>query len=482
MSELADRTEIAVGARTCPSCGEAYPGDFVVCPRDGSPLDAAGADEEADPLLGSVLGGTFRILRVVGEGATARVYEASHVRLGKKRFAVKVLHSFYAQNATAVARFQREAETAAAIDHDGIVGVYDVNRTKDGHFYIVTELLTGRDLATLLAEQPRLEPALAVRIARGVCHALEAAHAHDVVHRDLKPENVYLSGAADAPSVKLIDFGISKIKDGANLTQTGMLVGTPTYMAPEQAAGGTIDARTDVYAVGAILYEMVTGRQPFMGEETAELLSAIVSEEPPRPRSLVPTLPEALELVIQRAMTKKADDRYASAAELGQALAPFEGSRAAAAPAVPDASVRSAKSARPTLVAGTLGGFLWALFVIAAPVLALLGKGDPPDGGFQIGRLIAVTFALSIVLGGPLALFVQHARRIWQSTPRTIELSSTVRRALSGALVGYALPALALRVLETSASTQAGALADFALLVSSATGAGAGFLLRRIGR
>lgn len=480
MTESAPTQEIAAGARTCPICEEAYPGDFVVCPRDGARLEDPAGPDETDPLVGNVLGGAFRILRAVGEGATARVYEASHVRLGKKRFAVKVLHSFYAQNATAVARFQREAETAAAIEHDGVVDVYDVNQTSDGRFYIVTEFLSGQDLRSLLGDRGKLPAPLAVRIARGVCQALAAAHVNGVVHRDLKPDNVFVSGPVDAPSVKLIDFGISKIKDGATLTQTGMLVGTPAYMAPEQAAGGTIDARTDVYAVGAMLYRAVTGRRPFEAEETAEVLSAIVSEEPPRPRSLEPGVPEALELAIQRAMSKNAADRFASAEELDQALAALESPEPQAAP-TQSPLVLDAKRARPMLAVGTALAFAWTLALLDAAVLALLANGDTEQPDLELGRLLLVSFAVLVVLAGPLALWIQHLRRIWPSTPRAIEHARLLARMLLAALVAYAAFALMLRVVET-VTVSFGPLLDLTLTLTSLAGAGGTWMALRAAR
>src|SRR5262249_28837103 len=154
-------------------------------------------------------GDSLRIVRMIGEGGTARVYQARHIRLESKEFAVKVLHARYASNATVIARFQREAESAAAIGHPGIVDVYDVHRAPDGRPYLVTELLDGRDFGSLLKERGKVEVALAVRIARQLCRALSAAHKRGVVHRDMKPENVFLVGPPENPTVKVLDFGIS---------------------------------------------------------------------------------------------------------------------------------------------------------------------------------------------------------------------------------------------------------------------------------
>jgi serine/threonine protein kinase len=243
----------------CPICDQRYPADFKVCPRDAAKLEDA-AGEGQDPLIGSVVGDAFRIVRPIGEGGTARVYEARHVRLSSKRFAVKVLHGFFASQANAVARFAREAEAASAVRHPGIVEIHDVDRMPDGRPYLVTELLEGEDFGSLLKARGKVPVPFAVRVARKVCQALSAAHAAGIIHRDLKPENVFLIGAGDKPQIKVLDFGISKIEGAgaAQLTRTGMVVGTPAYMSPEQAAGAKVDARTDIYAVGAILYRALT--------------------------------------------------------------------------------------------------------------------------------------------------------------------------------------------------------------------------------
>src|ERR1700753_3776509 len=196
-------------AKICPSCLERYPSDFRVCPRDATELGDVEREEEADPLLGAIVGETFSIVRVIGEGGMARVYEARHVRLPNKRFAVKVLHSMYAQQPNVVARFQREAEASSGIGHPNVVDVYDLGLTPDNRPFLVSEFLEGKDFATLLDERERIEFGAAVHVVRQVCRALAAAHAHGVVHRDVKPENVFLVGDMESPVVKVLDFGLS---------------------------------------------------------------------------------------------------------------------------------------------------------------------------------------------------------------------------------------------------------------------------------
>jgi tRNA A-37 threonylcarbamoyl transferase component Bud32 len=460
--------------RVCAICEQRYPPDFVVCPRDGARLESP--DQDRDPLVGSVLGGAFRILRSIGEGATARVYEASHVRLGKKRFAVKVLHSFYGADPTALARFQREAEAAAAISHACVVDVYDVNRTADGRFYLVTELLEGTDLGTLLQARRKLAIGPAVAIARAACRGLDAAHRLGVVHRDMKPDNVFISGDPDDPRVKLLDFGISKVDDGANLTQTGMLVGTPAYMAPEQAVGAEVDARTDVYAVGALLYRTLTGHKPFSGDETADVLSALLTREPARPRSLEPSIPEALELVVQRAMAKRPEHRYPSALELERALAPFDPSTVTTGRSAPP-EAREARHARPLLATLTIAAILWVVALVDAAALSLLARGDAPARDLELGRLCAVTIAVLVVAAGPSALFVRHLRQVWPSTPRAMAMAARLRRLLVASVGSYAALAVLARVLEAAGAASGGAATDTMLaLVSLAAGGIVGWI------
>src|SRR5437868_4670766 len=277
--------------RACPNCKHRYPGDFKVCPRDASPL--VDAPDEADPLLGSTLGDAYQIVRIVGEGGMGRVYEARHTRLTNKRFAVKMLHAEYSRNQDVVARFQREAEAASGIGHPNVVDVYDVHHTEDGRPYLVGEFLEGEEFGEFLQRAGKIAAPLAVRIVRQVCRALGAAHARGVVHRDMKPENVFLVGNMQNPGVKVIDFGISKVGDagGTALTRTGMIMGTPSYMAPEQARGDKVDQRADIYAVGGILYRSLTGKKPFDSDDPSATLTLVLTEDPERPRAVEPSIP-----------------------------------------------------------------------------------------------------------------------------------------------------------------------------------------------
>ncbi len=309
--------------RSCPSCGALYPADYAVCPRDATPL--ARGDAPADPLIGTILGDTYEVQRRLGEGGMGRVYEARHVRLGR-HYAIKIMHQMFAADRDALARFRREAIAASTIASANVAQVFDVNATRDGQPYMVYEYIDGEDFGTLLEREGALSIARSIRIARQVASGLAVAHAAGVVHRDLKPENVMLLKAADGSDVaKLLDFGIAKVQQEDKLTRTGAVLGTPAYMAPEQARGGsTIDHRCDVYALGAMIYRAVTGRPAFSGEDAGRPLTSVIWDEPARPKTLRRDLPDALELVIQRAMAKDPDQRFASMSELDAALAPFD--------------------------------------------------------------------------------------------------------------------------------------------------------------
>ncbi|HEX3597198.1 MAG TPA: serine/threonine-protein kinase [Polyangiaceae bacterium] len=461
--------------RICPSCLERYPTDFRVCPRDATELNDVEEEEEADPLLGATVGDTFSIVRVIGEGGMARVYEGRHVRLPNKRFAIKVLHSMYAQQPNIVARFQREAEASSGIGHPNVVDVFDLGITPDGRPFLVSEFLEGKDFATLLDERERIDSGVAVHVVRQVCRALAAAHARGVVHRDVKPENVFLVGDMESPVVKVLDFGISKFDSvgGATLTQTGMIMGTPGYMPPEQARGAKTDHRADIYGVGAMLYRATTGKLPFDSDDATEALSMVLTEEPPRPRSVQPSIPEALELVIQRAMAKNPDERYSSMAELDERLAPFDpetpssvsllppgpgAPRAARKTTVAAATVRSpmasndfeqrtreAKLARPTMVFLTLVAYAWLLGCVVDAGTSALAAFRGVNGTTPTEKLVVgiVTVAISLA---PLVFWLRYVQRVWGNSVHSVALAKSLRRVVLSATVPYAFAALALRV------------------------------------
>ncbi|HVF75971.1 MAG TPA: protein kinase [Acidimicrobiales bacterium] len=265
------------------------------------------------------LAGRYRLVSPVARGGMAEVWEAVDDVLARP-VAVKILHSHLADDDGFVERFRREAVAAARLTHPGIVATYDAG-ADDGVAFIVMELVRGRTLRQSMEQSP-LPPREAVRIAADVADALEHAHRAGLVHRDVKPANILLCEApAGGVRVKVADFGIAKLQSGGgDLTATGALVGTAKYLSPEQVEGRSPDARSDVYALGVVLYEMLCGRPPFSGDTELATAMQHVQAEPPRPRQVCAGIPRPLEQVVLRAMAKEPDQRYQSAADLRGAL------------------------------------------------------------------------------------------------------------------------------------------------------------------
>ena len=273
------------------------------------------SSDPSDPLVGQVLGGAYRITRLIGRGGMGAVYEAAHLRL-PKRFAVKFLQRDLPKDKEAFARFQREAEIASSLGNRHIAEVVDFNAMPDGSPYMVMEYLEGEDLSTRLRTSGRVPLLRAVDLCGQITSGLGAAHKRGIVHRDLKPENIFLCPSDDgADFVKLLDFGISKIR-GAQKTLTGdmMMLGTPAYMSPEQARGDVknIDERTDVYALGAVMFETLAGRPAFDGESVYAILMKIANELPPSLQDCISDVPAEIDAVLRRAMAKTPAERQAN--------------------------------------------------------------------------------------------------------------------------------------------------------------------------
>jgi serine/threonine-protein kinase len=463
--------------KRCTACGNKYPADFLICPRDATPLESETIHGD-DPLIGKVLGDAYQVVALLGEGGMGKVYQAKHLRLRGRLFAVKVLHAELAAKPDILARFQQEAESASLIHHPNVVGVYDVHKTADGLAYIVGEYLDGEELGAKLQRAGRLDVATAVGITRQVCRALGAAHDKGIIHRDMKPENVFVSQRDGALHVKVLDFGISKAGHrSTNLTRTGLIMGTPSYMAPEQARGDKVDPRADVYATGALLYHLLTGKMPFDSPDPTAILSAVLTEQPARPRSIEPSIPEGLEMIVQRAMAKEPGDRFASMAELDFALAPFDISRqpsmhdarAAAKTATLTASEkksmaledtarhmlhavegqgREARMARPTIVLLSLALTIWLLggFVAAIGGLVRFFR----DGELTATETVLVIIGTVLAALTPSFLYVTHVRKkVWPNTAKAVELATDLWRTAAAALVTYGIAAILLRIALT---------------------------------
>jgi serine/threonine protein kinase len=281
---------------------------------------------------GQILGGKYRVDRVLGAGGMGMVVAATHLHL-EERVAIKFLLPEAMENPEAVARFGREARAAVKIRGEHVARVIDVGSFENGAPYMVMEHLDGRDLSTLLTERGALSPAEAVDAVLQACEALAEAHALGIVHRDLKPANLFLTRRPDGtPSVKVLDFGISKVTNASAsdnaMTKTSAIMGSPLYMSPEQmTASRDVDARTDIWAIGVVLYELLAGRAPFRAETLPEICGLILTSAPPAIRNFSPATPEPLQLAVLRCLEKDRTRRYQSVSELAQAIAPF-GSRA----------------------------------------------------------------------------------------------------------------------------------------------------------
>jgi serine/threonine protein kinase len=292
-------------------------------PSTATPVPGQPASEDSAAMLGEILAGRYQIKRMLGEGGMGRVYEARHVEIDK-RVAVKVLHPVYSRMPEVVERFRREARAASKIGHANIVDVTDSGTTARGRVYFVMEFLEGMDLAEVLAREGKIPVDRMVRIASQACRALAAAHDVGIVHRDLKPENIFLTNREGAPDfVKILDFGVAisaEMMPSDRLTRPGMAMGTPEYMAPEQAAGKPADARVDVYALGAILYEGLCGKPPHEGENAMEVLHRKATQRPKDLRAMNPDVPEELAKVIMAAIEWRPEDRPQTMGQLGYAL------------------------------------------------------------------------------------------------------------------------------------------------------------------
>ncbi|HEX5873766.1 MAG TPA: serine/threonine-protein kinase [Pyrinomonadaceae bacterium] len=302
--------------KKCPKCGVEYADQTTLCPTDGVALET-----EGDSLLGTTLAGKYRIEERLNEGGMGTVYRGTHV-LMDKTVAVKVLRPSLAADEKIVARFSREARAASRISHPNALSVTDFGEDESGHVFIVMEFLSGRTLKQLIRDEGPLPLPRVVDITRQVCDALNAAHQQGVVHRDLKSDNIMLVDTMAGDHAKVLDFGIAKITepDGAvdtNLTAPNLVIGTPQYMSPEQCSQDSeIDARSDIYSLGVILYEMLVGHVPFSGDSPTMVMMKHLQDPVPSVLEERNDLPASVGRVVARAMAKVPDNRYQNVAEL----------------------------------------------------------------------------------------------------------------------------------------------------------------------
>src|SRR5579862_439676 len=316
--------------KSCPECTATYPDDYAICPKDGAPLH-----ETAMWQIGTVVRGKYRIQARLGEGGMAVVYKAHHELLDELR-ALKVIKPELARDTEFMTRFKNEAIMARKLNHPNAVRVDDLDIAEDGLPFIAMELVVGDTLKTLVQRAGPLPVSLVLDVTTHVCDALDTAHRLGLVHRDIKPENIVLVAQRDGPPIaKILDFGISRLREetsGAKgLTQTGMVIGTPEYMSPEQALGkrgDEIDGRSDLYSLGVVMYRMLTGELPFKAETTVEMILQHLRTPPVPPHLAKPELaiPEAVSAVVMKALEKDRDKRFATGAEMAAAFKKARGS------------------------------------------------------------------------------------------------------------------------------------------------------------
>ena len=306
--------------RQCTKCGRQFEGNETVCPDDGAILEGGVSFEKR--AVGKTLEGKYRIDGFLKRGGMGAVYRGTHLMLNKP-VAIKLIKPELVSSSEVVQRFLREARAAAHLSHPNIVTVHDLGQTPDGMLYIVMELVPGSSLKEVIQAEGAWEAKRVVRLVKAIASALGVAHRNNVVHRDLKPQNIMVTRDSDGNEIpKLLDFGIAKTLEPTSpaLTSTGMVLGTPHYMSTEQAKGAPADRRSDLYALGVILYEMLVGSVPFDDASIPQILIKHLTEMPLPPSSVNPGVPPGLEAIVLRLLEKDPDRRYQNAEELIEAL------------------------------------------------------------------------------------------------------------------------------------------------------------------
>ena len=382
-------------AKICPTCNVEYPETERFCPKDGAALQLQrGASTD---LVGSIIAERYHITKRLGAGGMGRVYLAEHVKMGRQ-CAIKVLHPAMAGDADAIGRFNREAANASRIDHPNVAAIYDFGETQEGLLYLAMQYIEGETLTQVMRAAGALTPLRASDITRQAAEGLHAAHAIGIVHRDLKPDNIMVSTDSDGlDSVKVVDFGIAKATGevAQGVTRTGIVVGTPEYMSPEQLAGEPVDGRSDQYSLAMVAFNMLAGELPFPAASTGSMVVMRLTE---RPRSLAEVRPgiawpDELEAVMSKALDRDPGRRYPATRDFAHAFhaaAAMMATRAIPASA-PRPETTSSSSSAPTRVAAPAAisppavtpmsrtrRMRWSVVGIAALVLlasAVAGRG-----------------------------------------------------------------------------------------------------------
>lgn len=392
--------------KICPQCGAEYELDQRFCPKDGTTLRMQGSEND---LVGSIIADRYHVLRKLGEGGMGQVYLAEHVKMGRKS-AVKVMNPGMVHDADAISRFNREAANASRINHPNVAAVYDFGETGEGLIYLAMEFVEGPPLTKLIEQQGALPPLRAADIARQAADALTVAHDMGIVHRDLKPDNIMVARNRDGSDlVKVVDFGIAKAADNEKqkVTKTGLVVGTPEYMSPEQLAGDKLDGRSDIYSMGLVAFNMLTGKLPFPSESAQEAMIMRLTDKPKPLAEMKPDVawtPE-VQAVLDKVLERDASLRYQTAAQFGRDLSraveamPQSVAAAAGTQVIGAASVAAATAAIPaTRVAS------------AAEKGAPAGKPEPArtPAGKSKTPLIAAVVTVVVLGGGTTAVLMMR--------------------------------------------------------------------------
>jgi serine/threonine-protein kinase len=307
--------------KNCPVCGKEYPDNVKFCPVDGSTLRAKSPTAD---LVGQVIADRYHIIKKLGEGGMGAVYLGEHVKMGRKS-AIKVMNPGMAADPDAISRFNREASNASRISHPNVCQIYDFGETTEGVIYLAMEFIEGSALTDLIEKEGALPPARAGKILKQSADALASAHDLGIVHRDLKPDNIMIVQGRDGSDiVKVVDFGIAKAvagdEAGQKVTKTGLVVGTPEYMSPEQLSGDKLDGRSDIYSLGLVFYRMLTGVLPFQADSAQETMIKRLTDEPMPLETARPDIvfPAKLQAVLDKALARMPSERYANASQFGK--------------------------------------------------------------------------------------------------------------------------------------------------------------------
>jgi serine/threonine protein kinase len=394
--------------KLCPVCSTEFPDDVKFCPNDGATLRSAAPLSD---LVGQVVADRYHVVKKLGEGGMGQVYLAEHVKMGR-RSAIKVMNPSMVHDPDAVARFNREASNASRITHPNVCAIYDFGETPEGLIYLAMEYIEGEALTDLLEREGALKVPRAVHIFRQVADALQAAHDLGIVHRDLKPDNIMLTkNKSGADVVKVVDFGIAKAvsgdESGQKVTKTGLVVGTPEFMSPEQLSGDKLDGRSDLYSLALVFYKMLTADLPFKADSVQETMIKRLTDEPAKLAATRPdlTFPTGLQEVLDNALARTPVDRYQTVSKFAQDAASITGAGSATV-AVP-ATRANAESEKTQLLDASatkamapkggakvapekrrsrvpvMGG-LAAVLVLGGGAWAVFGRKTPPANGGQL--------------------------------------------------------------------------------------------------